>query len=235
MAWTLKAGECTLGLVKIFTVAFLFLFGAVLSAAPDSYSVPGGTAFLSDQGQIAVAPTGSSLQTWQYPAMGMWNNQWIPLSVDAQGNLNVNGGGGGSTSNVNIHDANGLNLLSTSNALNTFLTNSSIPVTQSTSPWLISGTVSTTPLTASSATITNVSTVSGDSVTLLNSNSSRKGLILYNQSAGFTCYVAFASTASSTAFTFQLGQGSSYHMDSTIYQGPISAYCSTGTILVTEM
>lgn len=105
------------------------------------------------------------------------------------------------------------------------------PVSQSGS-W----TVATTLQTASTATITAVSTVTGSSVPLLPTNSSRKGLILFNQSAGFPCYVAFSNTSSSALFTFQLVQGGSYHMDSgTIYQGPISAYCNTGTILVTEM
>lgn len=96
-------------------------------AAPNSYPVPGGTVYLSDQGNVALAPTGSVLQTLQFPAMGMFNNQWIPFAVNAQGALQVDGGGGGA-SNVNIHDASGLNLNSTSNALNTFVTN--FPVSQ---------------------------------------------------------------------------------------------------------
>lgn len=95
--------------------------------------------------------------------------------------------------------------------------------------------VGVTPQTASTSTITAVNTISGSSVSLLSTNTSRKGLILFNKSAGFACYIAFENTASASSFSFQLIQGGSYHMDNPTYQGSISAYCSTGVILVTEM
>ena len=263
-------------------------------SAPVSYPVPGGTAYLSDQGKVAVDP-GTGLQTFHYPAMGMYQHEWIPVAVDAMGTLQVSSGGGGITANVNLHDASGVGITSTmsgfkngidTNILNTVTVTGTISAAQSgpwtvtanqgTSPWVVSGTVtadagsgtfqtnvtnssipvtqsgvwttgrtwtlnnatdsvSVTPPTAATATVTPVSTTAGSSVPLLPTNSSRKGLILFNQSAGFSCYVAFGSASSPTSFTFQLVQGGSYHMDSTIYQGPISAYCGTGTILVTEM
>lgn len=99
---------------------------------------------------------------------------------------------------------------------------------------VVGGSITVGPTTAATATITNVSTVSGSSVTLVGTNLSRKGLILYNLSAGQACYIAFAATASPTSFTFSLSQGSVYTMDTLVFQGAMSAYCNTGSVLVTE-
>lgn len=120
----------------------LSLLATVALGAPNSYPVPGGTAYLSDQGKVAVDP-GTGLQTFQFPAMGMYGTKWIPIAVDASGIVQVSGGGGGG-SNVNIHDSAGNMLTSTAGALDVSIASfpASVSVTQGTSPWVVSGSVS---------------------------------------------------------------------------------------------
>lgn len=89
------------------------------------------------------------------------------------------------------------------------------------------GTVNTVAPTASSATLTNVSN-SASSFSLLASNANRKGVFLYNNS-GTSCNVAFASTASTSAFSFVLTTHSTYTMTPPIYTGAISAICNAGS------
>lgn len=98
---------------------------------------------------------------------------------------------------------------------------------------IIGGTITAPSVTT--ANITNVSTSTGSAVTLVAANSLRSGLILTNLSAGYPCYIAFGSGASPTHFTIQLSQGMIFTMDTPIYQGIMTAYCNSGSILVTEM
>lgn len=99
-----------------------------------------------------------------------------------------------------------------------------------TEPWP----VSLTPQTSTTATITNVSVTAGVSEILLNTNTNRKGFKIFDQDAT-QCYVAMTSTASPTLFSVILMPFGITNSDGTVYQGPISAYCSgSGNILVTE-
>lgn len=87
----------------------------------------------------------------------------------------------------------------------------------------------------SSATLTNV-TNSASSVSILASNANRKGVVLVNDS-NTTCYYAFSGTATTSAYTFQLGKNETYFMDPPIYTGAISEICSAanGSTRVTEL
>ena len=87
----------------------------------------------------------------------------------------------------------------------------------------------------SSSSLTNVSNAT-TSTSILSANPNRKGLILYNNATGTSCNVAFAATASNTAFTFNIAAGSTYVMSPPIYQGAISDICTaaSGTMRVTE-
>lgn len=97
-------------------------------------------------------------------------------------------------------------------------------------PWLVTSAL----LTVSSSTITNVSVTANLSQSLLNSNSNRKGVIIFDQSAT-NCYVAMNATSSPTAFSFIMVPFQNYNMDQPIYQGAVSAYCtSNGNLQVTE-
>lgn len=66
----------------------------------------------------------------------------------------------------------------------------------------VSGTVTTTPSTSTTGTVTSVAG-SATSVTLLASNSSRKGGLIFNQSTA-NLYVKFAATATTTSFSYWL-------------------------------
>lgn len=88
---------------------------------------------------------------------------------------------------------------------------------------------------ASNAALTQVG-CSATSVSLLAANTARKGVIIVNTSSA-VLYVAFAATATTTAFTYQLGSGQSLTL--TIpYQGAISgiwASSSGGDAVITEL
>jgi hypothetical protein len=90
-------------------------------------------------------------------------------------------------------------------------------------------------LSASVGTITPVNR-SGSSVPLLAANANRKGLILYNNSGAYA-YVAFAATASETAFSVRIAPNSGYESSQT-YRGPVSAVwasAGSGQMQVTEL
>lgn len=88
---------------------------------------------------------------------------------------------------------------------------------------------------SSAATLSAVAS-SVTSVSLLSSNASRKGLILFNDSNS-VCYVAFAGTASSTAFTVKMAAGAFYEMPIPVYRGAVSAIWSNanGNMRITEL
>ena len=227
--------------------------GWTLNAGVDSVA-----AVISSVGPLTLAAPATAMLIGAKDSLG--NLQ--ALQVDATGNLKINGtftpagtlnvnvvniptvtaNAGAGTFQTNLSQLGGT-LFSATNSLPSRITNgvSFVDPTQiralnsGTDSVTITGSITANRPTAPTATITPVATVAGSSVTVLPANSFRKGLILFNRSAGFQCYVAFSSTSSPTAFTFQLVQGGSYHMNDTIYQGAISAFCSTGTILVTEM
>jgi hypothetical protein len=79
-----------------------------------------------------------------------------------------------------------------------------------------------------SSVITSV-TQSPSSQSALATNASRKGLYLYNDS-GAKCYVAFAASASQTAFSFVLAPNSGYESpQAKVYTGAISVIWASGT------
>lgn len=100
-------------------------------------------------------------------------------------------------------------------------------------PVPISGTVSTTSAAASTATIARVATTAS-SVVLLAANASRKKAIIMTET-GAANYVAFAATASLTAYTYLLG--STTVLEVTGYTGVISVIRASGSgnIQVTEL
>lgn len=88
---------------------------------------------------------------------------------------------------------------------------------------------------APSAALTQV-TASASSVSLLAANASRRGLMLFNNSTK-TCYVAFAATASASAFSIKLPGGALYEKEEPIYTGAISAIwdAANGQMQITEL
>lgn len=87
--------------------------------------------------------------------------------------------------------------------------------------------------TSATGTLSSVA-LTTSSQTLLASNASRKGFIVYNDSLNFL-YIAFAATASTAAFSSKLQAGASYTSD-TLYTGIITGIASaaTGSARITE-
>jgi hypothetical protein len=83
-----------------------------------------------------------------------------------------------------------------------------------------------------------LSSVAGSitSVSLIIANVNRKGLTLFNDSSS-VAYVAFAATASSSAYTLKMNPGGLYEMPTPLYRGELSAIWVTaaGSIKVTEL
>lgn len=93
-------------------------------------------------------------------------------------------------------------------------------------------------ITPQSATAT-LSTVasSASSVTLLASNSIRKGMIIYNNSTQFL-YLAFAASASTSVFTYPIPPGAIYENSGldTLYTGKVTGIwpSANGSAIITE-
>lgn len=94
-------------------------------------------------------------------------------------------------------------------------------------------TFSVSQSTSATGTITSAAYTASTQV-LLASNAVRKGFVIYNDSLNFL-YLAFAATASTTAFSSKLQAGASYVSD-TLYTGVISgiAAAATGSARITE-
>lgn len=94
-------------------------------------------------------------------------------------------------------------------------------------------TFSVSQTTSATANLTSVSN-SLTSVTVLASNSARKGFVVYNDSI-VILYIAFGATASTTAFSYKLQPATAYTSD-TLYTGVISGIASaaSGSARVTE-
>lgn len=79
---------------------------------------------------------------------------------------------------------------------------------------------------------------SGTSSVILASNANRKGFYLYNDS-GAKMYIAFAATASASAYTLQLGSNTGYESpQANSYKGTISGIWTSGgsgSLQVTEL
>lgn len=124
-------------------------------------------------------------------------------------------------------------------------------VVQGTNPWIVGGnssiranlssTAADNPVTAASvavasATLSNVN-ASGSAVTVLASNASRNGAIVYNDSTT-NLRIKFGTAASATSFTYFLGPGATWEMPPAItYTGIITGIwdSATGAARVTEL
>jgi hypothetical protein len=84
------------------------------------------------------------------------------------------------------------------------------------------------------ATLSSVA-LSTASATVLASNPSRLGFVIKNDGTQ-TAYIAFASSASTTAYTESIDPGAEY-VDSTGYTGAVSGITATGTttVRITEL
>ena len=91
------------------------------------------------------------------------------------------------------------------------------------------------PIQASSAALSNVAG-NASSVTLLASNTSRKGVFIFNDSSSIL-YVKFGSTASTSSFTFRLTPFALYESKSPVYTGIITGIwdSATGNARITEI
>lgn len=89
--------------------------------------------------------------------------------------------------------------------------------------------------TSSTAVLTSV-TASASTQQLVAANTARKKLIIFNDSSAIL-YVAFAATASLTAFTYKIAAGSSIELNLPIYPGVISGIwdSATGAARITEI
>lgn len=87
----------------------------------------------------------------------------------------------------------------------------------------------------SSASLTSVA-AAASSTSILASNSSRKGAKFYNDSTS-DAYLAFAASATTSAFTVKMVAGSYYSMELPVYTGAISAIWDTanGSMRITEL
>lgn len=144
--------------------------------------------------------------------------------------------------------ANALGSVSVSNFPATQPVSGTVAVTQSTSPWVTSistalpagtnsiGSVVVPQLSSATGTITSVA-LSLSSVSILASNAARKGFILVNDSTLTNAFVAFAATATTSAYTVKIAAGGSYESGTLSYTGAISAISSlaSGNMRVTEL
>lgn len=91
-------------------------------------------------------------------------------------------------------------------------------------------------LTSATSVLTTVG-ASATSVVILAANASRKGMYLYNDSSS-AMYLAFAATASTTAFTVKIPAGNFFEMPTQpVYTSTISAVwdSATGNARITEL
>lgn len=88
---------------------------------------------------------------------------------------------------------------------------------------------------AATGTLTSV-TASATSVTLLAANANRKGALIYNDSTS-TLAVAFASSASLTAFTVEIPAAGLYELPAPNYTGIVTGIwaAANGSARVTEL
>lgn len=82
-------------------------------------------------------------------------------------------------------------------------------------------------------TLTNV-TMTGSSVTLQASNTSRRNLMVFNDS-GVVVYLKLGSSASSTSFTVKLVDQGYYELPTPVYTGTVTALGASGSVRVTEV
>lgn len=88
---------------------------------------------------------------------------------------------------------------------------------------------------AGTAVLTSVAS-SASTVVLKAANTARRGLSVFNDSTA-ALYLAFAATASTSAFTVKIGAGSHYEMPTPVYTGAVSGIWASanGNARVTEV
>lgn len=89
---------------------------------------------------------------------------------------------------------------------------------------------------AGTAMLNNITSTS-TSTTILNANASRLGMVIVNDS-NQPMFVAFAATASTTAYSIRLEPADTYETSSLVYTGAVSAIWSgtpTGAARITEL
>lgn len=108
-----------------------------------------------------------------------------------------------------------------------------VAVTQSTSPWVVSGTVTTTAGVSNTANTTRVAT-STTAATALAANASRKQAILTTETGN--TYVSLGSVATTTNYAYLLTATSTLEIPS-VWTGTVSVIRASGTgnIQVVEM
>lgn len=91
------------------------------------------------------------------------------------------------------------------------------------------------PAPSATGTLSSV-TASATSVTILASNPGRRGALIYNDSTA-TLALAFAATASLTAFSVELPPQSYYEMPAPLYTGVLSGIwtAAAGAARITEL
>jgi hypothetical protein len=102
-------------------------------------------------------------------------------------------------------------------------------------PITITGNITAVSPIASSATLTSLAS-STSTQTVLVANSNRRGFILVNESTA-NCYIAFAATTTTTAYTILLNANMTYQNEAQIYIGDISCKWSAvnGSLRITEL
>lgn len=183
-------------------------------------SAAGGTA--GTQSDLAGGIYNTTLPT-------LTNGQQAALQLDSSGRLLVDIGSP-TVQNVNLADVGGAAI-----ALGQTTMAASLPVVLASNQ----SAIATTDIYdfSSTATLTSVA-VTNTSISLLAANASRKGAIIVNDT-NQPIYVAFAATASTTAFTYVIAKtGGTLELTRPIYQGAISAItpvAATGKVFCTEL
>jgi hypothetical protein len=104
------------------------------------------------------------------------------------------------------------------------------------SPWFDrAGALHTVPGAATTATLANVAS-SATNVTLVSSSTSRKGLIVHNDSTQIV-YVKYGATASTSSYTYKIPADATWEMPSPIYTGQVDAIWASanGNARTTEL
>jgi hypothetical protein len=153
-------------------------------------------------------------------------------NIDASGNTIISGVVTGPLTDTQLR-ASGVPV--TGPLTDTQLRASGIPVTgPATDAQMRATPIAVTAAVSTTGTMTSV-VGSVTSVTVLAANSNRRGLSIYNDSTAI-CRIAFAATASATAFTLLL-QPNSFYENNTLYTGIITGIWASaaGNARVTEL
>lgn len=98
------------------------------------------------------------------------------------------------------------------------------------------GSVVVPQLASATATLTSVALAITTS-SVLASNAARKGFIIFNDAVLTIAYIAFAATATTSAYTVKIAAGGSYESPTLVYTGAMSVIASaaSGNLRVTEL